>query len=260
MKHVMIVGLSVVAVLLIAGMAQAGLFVVVGELPGTSDWLADVRLRNFNSTLSDYEMMVNASPTRTPGQNQVNGQVPGPYAFADWATNNAITITYDPLANSGAGWVSLRLVGTGARNNNTGPYDVTIGRAPDAVTAGPVNYINLQLYDRVNFPTFVNGLTISALDGQNLGNFTIPAAGIGSWSIVDPGGLTLNNGFILQGGFTLDLTKLAEGREGDKIIFGIGNNAEATRLGIPEPATIIVWSLLGLAGAGLGRWRRKRAV
>jgi len=27
---------------------------------------------------------------------------------------------------------------------------------------------------------------------------------------------------------------------------------------VPEPATIIIWSVLGLAGAGLGRWRRKR--
>jgi len=85
--------------------ARAGVLdVVTGELGGTSDWLADVRLRNFNSTISDYEMAVNASPTRTVGQNQVNGQVPGPYAWADWAQDNALTITYDPLANSGAGW------------------------------------------------------------------------------------------------------------------------------------------------------------
>jgi hypothetical protein len=29
---------------------------------------------------------------------------------------------------------------------------------------------------------------------------------------------------------------------------------------VPEPATIIVWSLLGLIAAGLDLWRRKRAV
>jgi hypothetical protein len=193
-------------------------------------------------------MAVNASPTRVVGVNQVNGQVPGPYAWADWAQNNAFTITYDP---SGAGWVSLRLVGSGPRALGTpGGYDVTIGRAPDAVTAGPVNYINFQLWDRVNFPTF-NGLTISDLDGTNVGTYTIPAAGIGSWSIMDPGGPTLNNGFILQGSFTLDLTKLAEGREGDKIIFGIGNNPNA----VPEPISMV---MLGCLGAGMFAARKLR--
>ena len=29
---------------------------------------------------------------------------------------------------------------------------------------------------------------------------------------------------------------------------------------VPEPATIIVWSLLGLTAAGFGLWRRKRAA
>ena len=159
--------------------------------------------------------------------------------------------------------MSLKLVGSGPRQLGTpGGYDVTIGRAPDAVTAGPVNYINFQLWDRVNFPTF-SGLTISDLDGNNLGTFTLPAVGIGSWSIEDPGGVTLANGFILQGSFVLDLTKLAEGREGDKIIFGIGNNslvASAASAGVPEPTTLIIWSVLGGLGVGVGWWRRKRAA
>jgi hypothetical protein len=247
MKRALGAMLMLVVISAVSSPVFAGLSVVNGELPGSTDWLTDVRFRNFNTTISDYEMAVNASPTRTVGQNQVNGQVPGPYAWADWAQNNAFTITYDPTANAGAGWVSLELVGTGTRVlGSSGGYDVTIGRAPDAVTAGPVNYINFQLWDRGNFPTFVGGLTISSLDGTNLGTFTIPAAGIGSWSIMDPGGSVLNNGFILQGSFSLDLTKLAEGREGDKIIFGIGNNPNV----VPLPAAILLGSL-GLAAAGV---------
>jgi hypothetical protein len=230
----------------VAAPAMADLTVVTGELAGPSDWLADVRLRNFNTTISDYEMAVNANPTRTVGLNQVNGQVPGPYAWADWAENNTFTITYDPLANAGAGLVSLRLVGTGDQAlGGTSGYDVTIGRAPDTVAAGPVNYINFQLWDRNTYPTF-DGLTISDLDGHNLGTFTIPAAGIGSWSIMDPGGMTLNNGFILQGSFTLDLAALDGGREGDKIIFGIGYNPNV----VPVPAAVIL-GLLGLGAAGI---------
>ena len=42
--------------------------------------------------------------------------------------------------------------------------------------------------------------------------------------------------------FTLDLTKLAEGREGDKITFGIGNNSL-----VPVPVPV---DILGLGAAG----------
>ena len=228
-----------------------------GELGGTSDWLADVRFRNFNTTISDYEMMVNASPTRTPGQNQVNGQVPGPYAFAAWAQYNHFTITYDPLANSGNGWISLRLQGTPPRAFDwTDPYDVTIGRAPDAVTDGPVNYINFQLWDRGNFPTFPSGVTISALDGGGAlpWQFSIPSAGIGNWSFLDPGGQFFSNGFTIEGDFDVDLSKLAEGREGDKIVFGIGYNREAD---IPEPA-FLTYVGIGILGATLLRRRFRK--
>lgn len=222
----------------------------VGELAGTTDWAGDARFRNFNTTISDYEMMVNASPTRTVGQNQVNGDVPGPYAFADWAQHNDFWLTYDPGANS----MSLRLLGSGPRALGTpGGYDITIGRAPDAV-ANPVNYINFQLWDRVNFPTFPNGLTISSLDGQNIGTFTIPAAGIGSWSILDGGSGVLGNGFILQGSFDLDLTKLAEGREGDKIIFGFGYNLNGNAPEIPEPGSLV---FVGLGLLGVAELRRR---
>lgn len=250
MKKLLVV-MAVLALLSIGGAALASLSVQNGELAGTTDWLADVRFRNFNSTISDYEMMVNASPTRTVGQNQVNGQVPGPYAFADWATNNAFTITYDP----GAALVSLRLVGTGTRQLGTpGGYDVTISRAPDAV-ASPVNYISLQLWDRVNFPTFVDGLTISDLDGNDLGAFSLASSGIGNWSILDSGGSTLNNGFVLNGSFALDLSKVAEGKEGDKIIFAIGSNPNANA--VPEPMSMIL-GIMGLSSvAGFRKLRRK---
>jgi hypothetical protein len=251
---------TITAAAMLAGAwtGSAALTVVNGELAGPTDWLADVRLRNFNSTISDYEMMVNASPTRGVGQNQVNGQVPGPYAWADWAENNAFTITYDPLANAGAGLVSLRLVGSGDRQlGTTGGYDVTISRAPDAV-AGAVNYINFQLWDRVNFPTF-SSLMISSLDGNNLGSFLLPAAGIGSWSILDPLGATLNNGFVLQGSFVLNLANVAEGKEGDKLIWAIGNNPNVP---VPEPSTYIAGALLLLpfAASTISKLRKNRTA
>jgi hypothetical protein len=135
-----------------------------------------------------------------------------------------------------------------------GTYDVTIERAPDAVTAGLINYIEFSLWDRENFPTFNNGLTLSDLDGTSLGNFSLSAAGINSWAIIDPDGSTLHNGFVLRGDFTLDLTKVAEGREGDKIIFGIGNHSEVSA--VPIPATVWLFGS-GLASLiGLGRKMR----
>lgn len=232
--------------------------VLEGELAGPTDWLADVRLRNFNATFSDYEMMVNASPTRTVGQNQVNGQVPGNYAFAAWAEHNEFWITYTPGASAS---MSLRLKGWGARYwggsdprnyiDDGSTYDVTIGRAPDAVNDGPVNYINFQLWDRVNFPTFWHGVSISDLDGQNLGNFSIPNSGIGSWSICDnPNNRLLPNGFVLNGQFDIDLTKVAEGKEGDKLIWATGYNPNAEIPEIPEPGTLMLLStgIVGLLG------------
>jgi hypothetical protein len=101
-----------------------------------------------------------------------------------------------------------------------------------------------------NFPTFINGLTLTDLDGQNLGNFSLQAAGWDSWGIVDPDGSILQNGFVLRGDFDLDLYKLAEGREGDKIIFGVGNYTNV----VPVPPT--VW-LLGSGLAGLLGIRRR---
>lgn len=246
--------MAVLALLGVGNAALAALSVQTGELAGTTDWLADVRLRNFNSTISDYEMTINASPTRAVGVSQVNGQVPGPYAWADWATTNNFTITYDPIASL----VSLRLVGTGKRQLGTSDgYDVTISRAPDAVNAGPVNYINFQLWDRGNFPTFTD-LKLSSLDGTDLGTFPpLGAAGIGSWSILDPGGATLNNGFVLQGSFALDLAKVAEGREGDKFIFAIGNNASVPNAAVPEPMSIML-GIMGLGSlAGFTKLRKK---
>jgi hypothetical protein len=40
-----------------------------------------------------------------------------------------------------------------------------------------------------------------------------------------------------------------------------GNSVDNITMGnVPEPGTIIVWSLLGLTAAGFGLWRRKRAA
>jgi LPXTG-motif cell wall-anchored protein len=35
---------------------------------------------------------------------------------------------------------------------------------------------------------------------------------------------------------------------------------DVTATGIPEPASVLVWGLLGLVGAGFAAWRRKRAA
>ena len=48
---------------------------------------------------------------------------------------------------------------------------------------------------------------------------------------------------------------IAEG--GGTVTWG---DVEATGTVIPEPATIIIWSLLGGLGIGFGYWRRKRAA
>jgi hypothetical protein len=241
-----------------ANIGNAGLVVLNDPIiTGTPDWLADARFRNFQTAVSgDYEMMIGNS-FDISGNTIINsgtittGQLPNfAYNQAAWAQNNDFSITYDPNANAGAGSVSLRLVGSGPQAGNaTGGYDVTISRAPDAVTAGPLNFIKFELWDRNTFPTFPDGITISSLDGNNLGTFTIPSSGIGNWGILDPGGSVLNDGFILQGSFDLDLTALDGGKEGDKIIFKMGNANV-----VPIPAA--VW-LLGSGIVGLAALRRR---
>lgn len=235
--------------------ALAGLTVINDPYStGTADWLADVRFRNFRDTGGEingtYEMSVNANPTRaflTGDPLLTTGNLPGGYS-AQWAENNQFIITYNPSMPAS---VSLRLIGSGRTS-----YDVTISRAPDAVS-GPVNYIELSLWDRDAFATLPGGLTISDLDGTNLGNFALASAGIDSWAIVDPGGATLNNGFVLQGSFTVDPAKLLGGTETDKIVFGIGNHSLVP---VPEPSTYIAGALLGLPllAGGYRRLRRQQ--
>jgi hypothetical protein len=235
--------------LLVPGCAAMALQVRNGPLTnGTVDWLADLRFRNFQTDVSgDYEMMIcnvfdDSGNSLITSANITTGQLPNfAYNRAAWATNNEFWITYDPETSL----ISLRLKGSGAQAGGaTGGYDMTISRAPDACVS-PVNYILFQLWDRDPYPTFTNGLSITSLDGTPLGTFTIPSAGIGSWSIFDPGGSVLNDGFVLQGTFDLDLDKLTNGREGDKIVFKVGNFTPA----VPElPASInaLAGGLVGL--------------
>jgi hypothetical protein len=232
--------------------------VQTGELAGPTDRLGEFRLRNFNNTISDYEMMINADPTGTVGQNQTNGHVPGAYAFADWARDNTFVITYN--AASG-GKLSFWLVGSGPTLSNpsaTGQaYDVRISRVPDTVTAGPVNYIKFQLWDREPFSSFTS-LQMTSLDGQNLGNFSIPAAGIGTWSFLDKQRTgVLNDGFTLTGTFSLDMTKVANGREGDKLIWVVGYNKGDVPVIIPLPAAAWMGMAL-LTSVGGVSFLRKR--
>lgn len=265
MKRIVLMAFAIVSCLWCLQAAYAGPYIVTDPLTGVNDWLADVRFRNFNSNYSDYEMAINTSPTRTIAtQYQTVGQVPGSGYYAWWAEHNDFWITYNPLANGGAGLVTLELKGTGPTTHagTGGPgvvdYDVTISRAPDAVTAGPVNYIEFSLWDRGNFPTFINGLTLSSLDGISLvpDDFTLATAGIDSWAIVDPGGFTLNNGFVLAGSYDLDLTKVNEGKEGDKIVFGIGNDSLVPA---PEPFSMMMLGCLG-GGMALARKLRRKSA
>jgi hypothetical protein len=225
--------------LLVLGCAAMALQVSNGPLTdGTYDPLADLRFRNFQTAVSgDYEMMIcnvfDASGNAVITSSNITiGQLPDfAYNQAAWATNNEFWITYDP----GTSLISLRLKGSGEQAGGaTGGYDITISRAPDACVS-PVNYILFELWDRAPYPTFTNGLSITSLDGTPLGTFTIPSAGIGSWSIFDPSGSVLNDGFVLYGNFDLDLNMLTNGKEGDKIIFKVGNFTP-----VPEPSSIIV--------------------
>ena len=195
-------------------------------------------------------MSVNAHPLRTVFTNPLlsTGDLPGGYG-AMWAENNDFWITYDPGANS----ISLQLVGSGRTS-----YDVTINRALDAVI-GPVNYIEFSLWDRDAFATLPGGITISSLDGDNLGSFTLPSAGNDSWAIINPGGSILSDGFVLQGSFTVDPAKLLGGTETDKIIFGIGNHSLVPPP-VPAPTGVVALCGLGVMGLMMRSRRRKRTA
>jgi hypothetical protein len=75
-----------------------------------------------------------------------------------------------------------------------------------------------------------------------LGFFSLTSAGGADWAIIDTTGSVLNNGFVLKGNFTLDLDNMTNGKEGDKIIFKVGNHSV-----VPEPATMVLLSLGSIA-------------
>ncbi|MCA9268556.1 MAG: PEP-CTERM sorting domain-containing protein, partial [Planctomycetales bacterium] len=61
------------------------------------------------------------------------------------------------------------------------------------------------------------------------------------------GGITLGSGFSVNGG--AGLFRILTAPDGSQIL----------QVAVPEPATLAVWSLLGLALAGFGWMKRRRA-
>ena len=62
---------------------------------------------------------------------------------------------------------------------------------------------------------------------------------------------------------SLQTAKAWDGFDGyvDGLSFTLsGETVNVNLAAVPEPATILVWSLLGLAAAGFGVWRQKQAA
>jgi hypothetical protein len=219
---------------------------------GSYSTMAQARFRNFQSGSSggDFEWSIESGGNRATGNVPSNGK---------WQPNNEMWITYIPNTNPLlAGTLSLRMknITPGASGSGaTGPWDTTITRTVDLLP-GPVNYIDIYMQERDLFPT-IQAFDISDLDGTDFTSMYVGvpglyATGAQQWSILDPGGATLNDGFVLHAFLDVDTSKLG-GRETDKLNINIGYNAAVP--GVPDGGTTLV--LLGGALTGLGALRRK---
>lgn len=119
----------------------------------------------------------------------------------------------------------------------------------------------------INFDTYLSGPPPTAVGGifwetnlagifESGGTVTITLANLETYTYSDTSDYPAFTGFISDS--PIDSMTITAGDHWAAMDhFYVGDAAASP---VPEPATIIVWSLLGLVAAGFGTWRRKRAA
>lgn len=139
-------------------------------------------------------------------------------------------------------------------------FTITFGSA--------VNRVGMVLATGLSYPDTHPSQTWSyeayGIDGASLG-----IGSVTSTTVIDINGGTKATGSVFLGFESLD-EAIAQVRIYETLADATANNGQITMLdnlrfeavsaAVPEPATILVWSLLGLTATGFGAWRRSRAA
>ena len=241
MKRFMIVLCVVAVVGLTSAAVQASITVTSGNttVPGDSEY-GNVRYRSLNNGggTSGGEIYIGKGDLGDPNRSEIS---------FNWNLGTTPTLfEYDPTTGIEKATASLTAGnvftswGSGGVLPNTG--------APIYPLAGkPVNYILLSLYERNPLTPYT--FHITDLEGQDLGTFSSLNGVNEQWTITDP--TLLADGFKVYGDLTL--TGTGNGQETDRV--GMAFGWTSTVSAVPEPATIIIWSLLGM-----GSWLGMRVV
>ena len=96
------------------------------------------------------------------------------------------------------------------------------------------------------------------LDPGNDTEFFVDGVSVGTLPGASPATATLNNDFTIGGGSFFQQERFVGLIDDVRVYDGVLTDEEIFNLTIPEPASIAIWSLLGLGLSGFGYWRVRR--
>ncbi len=230
-------------------MKRFALLVAVACL-ALSPALAEASVVTETVTVSGKSTVYFAGRTNAELQSVVSGSIYGPGDYFGDLSDPATVPDEIDITTFGD---RISISATGLWSHTPTPDSGPEGKAATQLTNAPygifgVNLLNTNLNALVG--VFLSDVAPTAGSAPTLGTNSAPG---------------LNQAFVIGAG----LDEIFVPNDATRLYLGLHNGYEwtnnsgsvtATITAIPEPASLIVWSLLGLTGLGVTRWRKRNGM